>query len=92
MAVTVRRRVRTWGPSLLLISPSLILLAVFVYGLIGWTFKVSLSDQHTAAPAKGYVGLDNYADLFTNDINDRFMHSLRNLVVFTEFFIVGTML
>ena len=88
----VRRRVRTWGPSLLLISPSLILLAVFVYGLIGWTFKVSVSDQHTAAPATSYVGLDNYADLFTNDINDRFMHSLRNLVVFTVFFIVGTML
>jgi glucose/mannose transport system permease protein len=28
---------RHWGPGLLLLSPSLILLAVFVYGLIAWT-------------------------------------------------------
>ena len=31
------RALRQWGPGLLLLSPSLILLAVFVYGLIGWT-------------------------------------------------------
>lgn len=86
------RRVRSWGPGLLLISPSLILLAVFVYGLIGWTFKVSLSNRHTAGPATGYVGADNYTNLFTSDINDRFTHSLRNLVVFTVVFILGTML
>ena len=28
------RQIRTWGPPLLLISPTLILLGVFVYGLI----------------------------------------------------------
>ena len=87
----MRHSIRTWGPGLLLISPSLILLAVFVYGLIGWTIKVSASDQHTALPAKGYVGVDNYVNLFTNDINDRFTHSLKNLVIFTVVFIVGTM-
>jgi glucose/mannose transport system permease protein len=75
-----------------LISPSLVLLAVFVYGLIGWTMKVSVSDEHNARGSKGFVGLQNYVDLFTNDINDRFMHSLKNLLLFTVVFMVGTML
>jgi len=85
------RRLRHWGPGLLLLSPSLILLAVFVYGLIAWTTKVSVSDQHDALGSKGFVGLDNYKNLFTNDIQDRFTHSLKNLLIFTVVFLVGTM-
>jgi len=77
------RRLRHWGPGLLLLSPSLILLAVFVYGLIAWTTKLSVSDQHDALGSKGFVGLENYKNLFTNDIQDRFTHSLRNLLIFT---------
>ena len=86
------RRLRHWGPGLLLLSPSLILLAVFVYGLIAWTTKVSVSDQHDALGSKGFVGLDNYKNLFTNDIQDRFTHSLKNLLIFTVVFLVGTMI
>ena len=86
------RRLRQWGPGLLLLSPSLILLAVFVYGLIAWTTKVSVSDQHDALGSKGFVGLDNYKNLFTNDIQDRFTHSLKNLLIFTVVFLVGAML
>lgn len=86
------RKIRHWGPGLLLISPSLILVAIFVYGLIGWTVKVSLSDQHDALGSRGFVGLDNYVYLFTEDINDRFLHSLKNLAVFTVVFMAGAML
>ena len=85
------RRLRHWGPGLLLLSPSLILLAVFVYGLIAWTTKLSVSDQHDALGSKGFVGLENYKNLFTNDIQDRFTHSLRNLLIFTVVFLIGTM-
>src|SRR3954466_7502254 len=85
------RRLRHWGPGLLLLSPSLILLAVFVYGLIAWTTKLSVSDQHDALGSKGFVGLDNYKNLFTNDIQDRFVHSLKNLLIFTVVFLVGAM-
>jgi glucose/mannose transport system permease protein len=85
-------RLRRWGPGLLLISPSLVLLAIFVYGLIAWTIRVSMSDQHTARKSTGFVGLQNYTDLFTNDINDRFMHSLKNLLIFTVVFMIGTIL
>jgi len=88
----VQRRLRQWGPGLLLLSPSLILLAVFVYGLIGWTVNLSLQDKHNALPSKGYVGIQNYTNLFTNDISDRFTHSLKNLAVFTVVFIGGTIL
>jgi glucose/mannose transport system permease protein len=85
-------RLRRWAPGLLLISPSLILLAVFVYGLIGWTVNLSLQDRHNALPSKGFVGIDNYTNLFTNDISDRFVHSLKNLAVFTVVFIGGALL
>ncbi|SNY56826.1 carbohydrate ABC transporter permease [Paractinoplanes atraurantiacus] len=85
------RRLRQWGPGLLLLSPSLILLAVFVYGLIAWTTKVSVSDEHNALGSKGFVGLENYTKLFTDDINDRFTHSLKNLLIFTVVFLVGAM-
>ncbi|WP_213450289.1 carbohydrate ABC transporter permease [Rhizomonospora bruguierae] len=85
------KRIKRWGPGLLLISPSLVVLAVFVYGLIAWTVKVSMSDEHDALGSKGFVGLKNYTDLFTNDINDRFTHSLKNLLIFTVVFVVGTM-
>lgn len=88
----MRFRLKRWGPGLLLLSPSLVLLAIFVYGLIAWTIKVSVSDQHTALESKGFVGLQNYVDLFTNDISGRFTHSLKNLLIFTVVFMIGTIL
>jgi glucose/mannose transport system permease protein len=88
---SVHGGVRRWGPGLILLSPSLILLAVFVYGLIAWTTKLSVSDQHTALKSNGFVGVKNYVDLFTNDINDRFVHSLKNLLIFTVVFMVGAL-
>lgn len=87
-----RAKVRRWAPGLLLLSPSLVLLGIFVYGLIGWTLKLSLSDEHDALGSKGFVGLTNFVDLFTNDINGRFTHSLKNLLVFTVVFIAGALL
>ncbi|MEV4132849.1 sugar ABC transporter permease [Dactylosporangium sp. NPDC049742] len=83
---------RRWAPGLLLLSPSLVVLGVFVYGLIGWTTKLSLTDEHDALGSKGFVGLQNFVDLFTEDINDRFVHSLKNLLVFTVVFMLGALL
>ncbi|WP_374707091.1 carbohydrate ABC transporter permease [Catellatospora sp. TT07R-123] len=64
---------------------------MLVYGLIAWTVNLSMQDRHNARPSKGFVGLDNYTKLFTGDINDRFTHSLMNLLVFTAVFMVGTL-
>jgi len=89
---TLRQRLRRWAPGFVLLSPSLVVLAIFVYGLIGWTINLSLQDKHSALPSEGYVGLDNYTNLFTNDISDRFTHSLQNLAIFTVVFIGGAIL
>lgn len=84
----MRKGIRNWGPPLLLVSPTILILGVFVYGLIGANVSVSMSDRHSLQPAQSFVGLDNYFALFTEG---RFLHSLYNLGVFTLFFIVGTM-
>ena len=82
------RKYRSWLPPLLLLSPTIALVGVFVYGLIAVNLNTSLTDRHTRAPAEGYVGLDNYLALFADDT---FMYSLRNLLVYTAAFLVGTM-
>ena len=48
------RKIRRWGPGLLLVSPSVVLIAVFVYGLIGWNVKVSLSDWRQSQETSGF--------------------------------------
>ncbi len=80
--------IRNWGPPLLLVSPTIIILGIFVYGLIGANISVSMSDRHSLVPAKNFVGIENYVTLLTEE---RFLHSLYNLGIFTLFFIVGTM-
>jgi len=64
--------------------PSLILLAVFVYGFISWTGYVSLSNYNTIVPDFSFAGLKNYFYLF-NDF--RFQAGLRNTLFFTILFI-----
>lgn len=88
------RRIKHWGPPVLLISPTLILLGVFVYGLLAVNANTSMTDAHDAARSTGqaptsFVGLRNYLDLLATDA---FQHSLRNLVLYTVVFLVGTML
>jgi glucose/mannose transport system permease protein len=81
--------IRNWGPGLLLLSPTIVLIAVFVYGLIGQNVWISLSDRHSIAPATEFVGLENFRDLF---VEDRFQHAMLNLATYTVVFMVGTML
>jgi glucose/mannose transport system permease protein len=85
--------VKRWGPPLLLLAPSLILMAVFVYGFIALNFQTSFTDSHTAQQANdvapsAFVGLENYFALLGSEA---FQHSLKNLVLYTVVFLVGTM-
>jgi glucose/mannose transport system permease protein len=84
----VTRKIKTWGPGLLLVAPSIVIIGIFVYVLIGATINESLTDRHSAAPAENYVGLENYANLLDDD---RFVHSLRNLAIMTVVFVTGTL-
>ncbi|MGH9245018.1 MAG: carbohydrate ABC transporter permease [Acidimicrobiales bacterium] len=81
-------RVRTWGPGLLLVSPSILLIAVFVYGMIGWNIKVSLSDWRQALPTSGYVGLENYRQLWDDQ---RWTGAVEHAVLFTAVFVAGSL-
>lgn len=80
--------IRNWGPGLLLVSPTLVLIGIFVYGLIGKTAQISLSNRYSIAPATEYVGLENFTNLFKED---RFQHAMLNLATFTVVFMGGTL-
>ena len=84
----MKRRIRTWGPSLLLISPSLIALGWFVYYFMAWNVRMSLSSWQGLNPTNDFVGLRIYRDLFDNE---RFQIDLRNILVFTGVFVVGSL-
>ncbi|MFO7782244.1 MAG: sugar ABC transporter permease [Spirochaetia bacterium] len=73
--------------ALALVSPSIILVGVFVYGFIGWSLRVSLSAWSGIRPDFTFVGLQNYADLFRST---RFIIDLQNTFYFTLFFIALT--
>lgn len=86
-------RVKRLGPPIALLAPSLILVGVFVYGLIAVNTHTSMTDNHTAPQAFGqapanFVGLQNYFGLLASDA---FQHSLKNLLLYTLVFVVGTM-
>ncbi|MCY0875011.1 MAG: sugar ABC transporter permease [Firmicutes bacterium] len=66
--------------------PTLLVLGVFVYGFIGWSVYVSLTNWNSLIPSNTFVGLQNYLDILQTY---RFQSDLRNIVVFTVFFIVG---
>ncbi|WP_164667842.1 carbohydrate ABC transporter permease [Virgibacillus doumboii] len=64
--------------------PSLILIFIFVYGFIGWTGYVSVSNWNSLVPDLSFAGLENYIYLFQDY---RFQADLRNTIFFTILFI-----
>ena len=77
--------------SFAMILPSIVLLAVFVYGFIGWTVRVSLSKWNGVMPDYTWVGLENFRQLFTKagDIAAvRFGIDMWNTLFFTLFFLL----
>ena len=75
----------------LMILPSIILIAIFVYGFIGWTTTVSLSKWDGVEPDYSWVGLDNFQQLFATGGGvsaKRFAIDLWNTLFFTILFLV----
>ena len=72
--------------SILLILPSAIAIAIFVYGFIGFTGFVSLTKWNKLLPDFSLVGLRNYQTLFANP---RFRIDMRNMAVFTVLFLIS---
>ena len=81
-----RLRVPTFDRALSvsLIAPSIIAVAIFVYGLIAWTGFVSTTKWNSLSPDYSSDGLNNFITIFNYP---RFQLDLRNTVVFTIFFV-----
>jgi glucose/mannose transport system permease protein len=83
--------------AMVMLSPSLILLAIFVYGFIVQSIRTSLTDwgeNPAQAPLnpdviKTGVGMQNYENLMTDILEFTFRNSLVNTFFFTVFFVLG---
>ena len=75
---------REIGKGMLVIVPFTVLLFIFVYGFILWSFRVSLSSWDGIIPNIKSVGFSNYIELFRNR---RFTADLWNMLFFTILFI-----
>ena len=88
MALQTSKRFSTWIGGFLLVVPSIAAVTVFVYGMILWTIKISMTDRISASVKEPkFVGFQNYTNLLSDT---RFTHAFENLVKFTFVFIVGT--
>src|SRR5262245_24033521 len=65
--------------AVLVLSPSIIAVALFIYSFIGWTFYISTVNWNDILPEYTFVGLRNWLRMFGDE---RFQIDLRNLVLF----------
>ncbi|QPC84611.1 sugar ABC transporter permease [Phototrophicus methaneseepsis] len=79
--------------AILMLLPSIILLAIFVYYFIGSNVLTSLTDsnvvQRLSQQPANYVGMQNYESLFTGTLNGRFRIDIINTIFFTVLFIAA---
>jgi len=75
--------------NILLISPSILAVFIFVYVFIGWSIRVSLSKWKGLNADYTWNGINNYLELFKDA---RFHVDVRNTLVFTGVFVIGSML
>lgn len=72
--------------AVLLLAPSVIAVAIFVYAFIGFTGYSSLSNWRTLVPDFTFVGFKNYQQLFAHP---RFQIDMRNTFTFMILFLGG---
>jgi len=75
--------------NIVLISPSILALLIFVYGFIAWSVRVSLSKWKGLTPDYTWNQFQNYLDLF---VDPRFAVDVRNTLLFTGVFVIGSLL
>ena len=75
--------------SIILISPSILAVLIFVYGFIGWSVRVSLSNWKGLNPDYSWAGFKNYVGLFSDP---RFHVDIRNTLIFTGVFVLGSII
>lgn len=75
--------------NILLVSPSILAVLIFIYAFIGWSVRVSLSKWKGLAADYTWNGLKNYLNLFADP---RFHVDIRNTLIFTAVFVIGSVL
>jgi glucose/mannose transport system permease protein len=75
--------------SIAILIPSIVAIAIFVYGFIGWSVRVSLSQWKGLLPDYSWAGLSQFTYLFHDA---RFLIDVRNTVMFTVGFIAGCLI
>lgn len=83
----MRSKKENWQ-AFLLVLPSILAVAVFVYGFIAWSGRVSLSKWKGLTPDYTWTGLFNYVELFHDP---RFAIDVRNTLIFTVIFVFGSL-
>jgi glucose/mannose transport system permease protein len=78
----LRRQIGRWA-NVLAVLPSGLVLLVFVYAFIVWTFLISLTSSKIV-PVYEFIGFDQYRLLWAND---RWLVSIGNLAVFAVVFV-----
>ncbi len=78
----------------LTLLPSIILVGVFVYGFIGNTIWISMTDWGGSGalaldPQKNFIGLDNYMELFNGFLSSGFRQDLVNAVYYSIMLLAG---
>lgn len=73
--------------NILLVSPSILAVIIFVYIFIGWSIRVSLSKWKGLTADYTWNGISNYLELFKDP---RFHVDIRNTLIFTGVFVVGS--
>jgi glucose/mannose transport system permease protein len=83
-----RRLVKTRLPAALALLPTALVVLVVYIGCMLWTVRLSFTSS-TLLPKLDWVGLAQYSRLF---VNDRFVTSAENIVIFGVLFISGCLI
>jgi glucose/mannose transport system permease protein len=75
--------------SVALVAPSILAVAIFIYGFITWSVRVSLSEWKGLLPNYNWAGFKNYFELFSDP---RFQLDIRNTLIFTFIFVAGSLI
>ena len=75
--------------NILLVSPSILAVFIFVYVFIGWSVRVSLSKWKGLTADYTWNSINNYLELFKDP---RFHVDIRNTLIFTGVFVIGSIL
>src|SRR5215203_3736475 len=83
-----RRRMKTRLPAAVALFPTALIVLVVYVGCMLWTVRLSFTSS-TLLPKLDWVGFAQYSRLF---VNDRFVTSAENIVIFGALFISGCLI